>query len=128
MLRRYVLAMVAALLVVPAAGAGVPGASSGSAERSGVEQSTVHVAFNIKVNTLVDEWSVDPDPAKNASSDCSLREAIQATVTGNPLGNQGCGPTSVGNFDEYTFKMQGGTHLLSRPEELPDVSKRITID
>ena len=39
-------------------------------------------SFNFTINTSVDEWSTDP--ANKASSMCSLREALQATVTGNP--------------------------------------------
>lgn len=96
-----------------------------------------NVAFTIKINTLDDEWSVESDPAKRAATKCSLREALQATVQGNPNGNQGCGAASIGNFTEYNFDMIPGTYVLklgTKPtdtvDELPNVGNgdKITID
>ncbi|MCB9113975.1 MAG: beta-propeller fold lactonase family protein [Caldilineaceae bacterium] len=82
--------------------------------------------FTITVNTLVDEWSTDTNT--QAKSKCSLREALQATVSGNPQGNQGCGAASIGNFTEYDIVLPGGTYLLTRNEQLPNITKKIVID
>jgi CSLREA domain-containing protein len=82
--------------------------------------------FTIKVNTLVDEWSTDTNT--KAQSQCSLREALQATVTSNPQGNQGCGSASIANFDEYSLNLMPGTYLLTRNEQLPNITKKIVID
>jgi len=82
--------------------------------------------YVIKVNTLVDEWSTDTNT--KASSKCSLREALQATITNNPEGNQGCGAPSIANFEEYTIDLLPGTYLLTRKEQLPNITKKIVID
>ncbi|MFV9502967.1 MAG: beta-propeller fold lactonase family protein [Oscillochloridaceae bacterium umkhey_bin13] len=85
------------------------------------------VTLTLTVNTLVDEWSTGPNAAQ---SKCSLREALQATVTNSPLGNQGCGPVGTGGFSSYRFDMKPGTYLLTLPDQLPNVltGKRIRID
>ncbi|MGL4648695.1 MAG: right-handed parallel beta-helix repeat-containing protein, partial [Caldilineaceae bacterium] len=92
-----------------------------------VRPAETNAGFSININTLSDEWSTD---ANKATSKCSLREALQATVTGNPNGNQGCGAASIGNFAAYDFKFLPGTYLLTRPEDLPDIggNKKITMD
>src|SRR5262245_33237730 len=83
------------------------------------------VNAKIKVNTLTDEW--DTDPATKAKTKCSLREALQATVPGNPQENQGCGkyPDDTPSF---TFELIPGTYVLTRPDQLPNMMKKITID
>ena len=94
-----------------------------------------NAGFTINVNTLVDEWSTEPDLQQRAKAKCSLREALQATVTSNPEGNQGCGAPSIANFSEYTFDMLPGTYLLTLGkavndpvDQLPAVMKKIFID
>jgi CSLREA domain-containing protein len=79
----------------------------------------------LTVNTLTDEWSTG---ANAAQTKCSLREALQATVTNSPAGNQGCGPVGTGNFASYTFAMMPGTYVLTLADELPNVTKKIRID
>ncbi|MEM7032172.1 MAG: beta-propeller fold lactonase family protein [Chloroflexota bacterium] len=94
------------------------------------DQATQHSAksasFTIQVNTLEDEWSTDN--ATKAQSKCSLREALQATRQNSPQGNQGCGSTSIGSFDSFAFELIPGTYLLTRSEQLPNVTKEISID
>ena len=84
------------------------------------------VAFTININTLVDDWSTDTNT--KSQSKCSLREAPQATVSGNPQCNQGCGAASIANFTDYDIVMPGGTYLLTRNEQLPNITKKIVID
>ncbi len=91
-----------------------------------LQAAAVDASFTINVNTLVDEWSTAYQ--YKASSKCSLREALQATVSGNPQGNQGCGAVSVANFSEYTINMLPGTYLLSNPDQLPNITKKISIN
>jgi DNA-binding beta-propeller fold protein YncE len=79
----------------------------------------------LTVNTLSDEWSTG---ANAAQSKCSLREALQATITNSPPGNQGCGPVGTGNFSTYTISLMPGTYVLTRPDELPNITKKIRIN
>jgi CSLREA domain-containing protein len=83
------------------------------------------VNAKIKVNTLKDEWSTDT--ATKAKSDCSLREALQATMINNPQGNQGCG-IYPNDTKEFTLILPGGTYVLTHPDQLPNVVRKITID
>lgn len=96
------------------------------AQEPPVESAQTNVAYSINVTTLVDEWSTDTNT--KAQSKCSLREALQATVSGNPQGNQGCGSPAIANFDEYYIIPLPGTYLLSLPDQLPNITKKITIE
>lgn len=82
-------------------------------------------SVTLTVNTLIDEWSTGADAAKTK---CSLREALQATIANSPPGNQGCGPVGTGNFASYTLNLMPGTYLLTRSDELPNITKKIRID
>jgi CSLREA domain-containing protein len=86
---------------------------------------TPSVAVTIYVTTLHDEWDTDPSTAPK--SKCSLREALQATVS-NINGNQGCGHPSISNADEFTIYLLPGTYLLTRNEQLPNNTKKVIID
>jgi CSLREA domain-containing protein len=82
-------------------------------------------SVTIYVTTLVDEWDTNPSTAPK--SKCSLREALQATVS-NINGNQGCGNPAISNADEFTLYLLPGTYLLTRNEQLPNNTKKVIID
>ncbi len=90
-----------------AADAGDPGSRRRQAAAAPPPAEQHNAASSIVVNTLVDEWSTDTNT--KAQSKCA-REALQATVSGNPQGNQGCGAASVANFTEYNIVLPGGTY------------------
>jgi CSLREA domain-containing protein len=114
--------LIGALLLSLLPGAGTPVYAQDDAVAAGPDQT--NVGFTIKVNTLTDEWDIDPNTKHKTK--CSLREALQATINSNVQGNQGCGAPS--NFSEYRIDMNPGTYLLTRPEELPHIMVNVVID
>lgn len=90
-----------------------------------ISASEAHVTFNVQTTTLADEWDTNPNTSKNTK--CSLREALQMTVTGaNPLGNQGCGNKPNG-VTKVVVNLQGGTYLLTRAEPLPTMQGNVEV-